>query len=75
MPRFEIPLNCDVPGPEGNIMIIVARLQKVLRQNRVKEAFIHEATAAIFAVDSYTAQLGIIAKLVIFNKGQFDGLK
>jgi len=75
MPRFDIPLNCAVPGTEGNIMIIVARLQKVLRRHKIPESFIHDATSKIFAVDSYTAQLGIIAKIVHFNGGQFDGLK
>ena len=75
MALYDIPFYVKVDGDMGNIMIVVARLQRVLRQHKVPEAAIHSITADIYALNSYTAQLGMIAQIVNFNQGQFNGLK
>jgi len=73
MPKIGIKVDIDI-SVDGNMLSIIAKIQKYLRQANISETIIHQFTSDVKASQSYTAQLGKIAEWVYFNNGEFDGL-
>lgn len=69
------PLNLDLTGDDGNILIVVAKAEKVMRQTGYSIHVISTMRQNALAAESYTAALGIIAMFVNLNDGIFEGMK
>ena len=75
MSKLPIRLNLDLTGDEGNILIVVAKTERLMRSANVHPEAIKTMRQNVLAANTYTAALGEVANWIVLNDGIFEGMK